>query len=179
MTLRDIPLIGMLSAVLISVQFGLRFIANVEFVTLLIIIYTLIFRKNTIYIIITFIAVQGLLYGFGLWWINYLYIWFILFVIATIFKKETSAIVWALISGFFGLSFGALCSIPYFFIGLSSGKLENGINSAIAYWINGIPFDIIHGVSNFIIALIFFKPLHKLLYYLYNKVYIGQQNTIS
>lgn len=169
MNLRDIPLIGMLSAILLTIQVTLAFLPNIELVSLLIIIYTLIFKQKTIYIITVFVFVQGLLYGFGLWWINYLYVWFILFIVAILFKKETSPVSWALISGFYGLAFGALCSIPYFFIGLSSGTIENGFHTAFAYWINGIPFDIVHGISNFFIALFLFKPIYKLLDYLYNK----------
>ena len=174
MTLRNIPLIGMLSAVLLTVQVGLAFLPNVELISLLIIIYTLKKKKKTIYIIITFVLLQGLLYGFGLWWVNYLYVWFVLAIITRIFKKETSPISWALISGFYGLSFGALCSIPYFFIGLSNGTLESGFNTAFAYWINGIPFDLVHGISNFFIALVLFKPIYKLLDYLYKKFNIVQ-----
>lgn len=169
MNLRDIPLIGMLSAVLLTVQVALLFLPNIELISLLIIIYTLIFKKKTIYIITTFVLVQGLLYGFSLWWVNYLYVWFILSIITRLFKRETSSISWALISGFYGLLFGALCSIPYFFIGLSSGTVENGFHAAFAYWINGIPFDLVHGISNFFIALFLFKPIYKLLDYLYDK----------
>ena len=163
MTLKEIPLIGMLSAVLLVIQVTLGFLPNIELVSLLIIIYTLVLEKKVIYAISIFIVLEGLIYGFGLWWINYLYIWFILAFITYIFKKESSPIVWALISGFYGLSFGALCSIPYFFMGFSGGTLESGLNNALAYWISGIPFDLIHGISNFIIALFLFKPLHKLI----------------
>ena len=35
-----------------------------------------------------------------------------------------------------------MCSIPYLFIG--------GIHTAFAWWVSGIPFDMIHGVSNFV-----------------------------
>jgi len=38
-----------------------------------------------------------------------------------------------------------------------------GIFYGISYWIKGIPFDIIHGVSNFIIILSLFKPLRNML----------------
>ncbi len=178
MTLKDIPLIGMLSAVLMVVQVVLAFMPNVELVSLLIIIFTLVLKKKVIYVISIFIFLQGLMYGFGLWWINYLYIWFILALIAYVFRKETASIVWALISGFFGLAFGALCSVPYFFIGLSGGTLESGLNMAIAYIISGIPFDLIHGISNFIVALVLFKPLYKLINGFYNKYFNNQETRL-
>lgn len=171
MALKDIPLIGMLTAVLLVVQVALGFLPNIELVSLLIIIYTLVFKKNSFYIIGVFIILEGIIYGFGLWWINYLYIWFILALITYIFKKETSPVVWALISGFFGLSFGALCSIPYFFMGLANGTLQSGFNTALAYWISGIPFDLVHGIANFFVALLLFSPLYKLISRLKNVYY--------
>lgn len=175
MNLKEIPLIGMLSAILLVVQVVIGFIPNVELVSLLIIIYTLVLKKKVLYIISIFVFLQGLIYGFGLWWINYLYVWFILALITYIFRKEISPIIWALISGFFGLAFGILCSIPYFFIGLSGGTIESGINMAIAYVISGIPFDLIHGVSNFFVALVLFKPLYKIINGFYIKNFNGQE----
>ncbi len=155
MRIKDIVIIGMMSAILIAVQVALNFIPNIELVSLLIILYTLIFGRKAIYIIYVFVALEGFLYGFGLWWINYLYVWTILFFVVLILRKLRSPFLWAVISGFYGLSFGALCSIPYFITG--------GIPSGFAYWISGIPFDIAHGIGNFAVALVLFYPLYYML----------------
>lgn len=157
MKVKDIVLIGMLGALLVVVQVGLAVIPNVELVSILVIIYTLRYDKKAIYMIYIFALLEGLLYGFGLWWIMYLYVWTILSLITRLFRNNTSNIFWAILSGLYGLSFGALCSIPYFFIG--------GIHTAFAYWVSGIPFDITHCIGNFVIALVLFKPL----YYLFKK----------
>lgn len=169
MRTKDLVIIGMLGAILVAVQYTLAFLPNIELVSLLIITFTLILNKKTIYIICIFFLLEGLLFGFGLWWVNYLYIWFILYLITTILKKERSPFIWAIVSGCFGFSFGALCSIPYFFMGLAGGSLGNGFTSAFAYWISGIPFDLIHGISNYIIALFLFKPLFNILNRLNNQ----------
>jgi energy-coupling factor transport system substrate-specific component len=168
MRIKDIVIIGMLGALLFVVQVALRMIPNVELISFLIIIYTLVMNKKTLYIITVFIFLELFLYGFGLWWLNYLYIWFGLYGITRIFKKERSPFLWAIISGGFGFSFGALCAIPYFFMGLSGGTLRNGFQSAFAYWIAGIPFDIPHGIGNFLIALVLFKPVYTILNHLIN-----------
>ena len=58
--------------------------------------------------------------------------------------------------------YAALAAIYGFTFGLFFARFESifyGIGYAIPYWIRGIPFDIIHGVSNFIIVLVLFKPL--------------------
>jgi energy-coupling factor transport system substrate-specific component len=162
MKTKDIVLIGMLGALLVVVQVGLSALFNVELVSLLIMIYTLNFKKKTFYIIYVFVFIEGLLYGFGTWWIMYLYIWPILSFLTILFKNSNSSIFWAFLSGIYGLIFGALCSIVYLFIGGPSG--------ALAYWISGIPADMIHAIANFFIALFLFKPLNlifKQIKYLY------------
>jgi energy-coupling factor transport system substrate-specific component len=158
MRIKDIVIIGMMSAIMIAVQVVLGFLPNVELVSLLIILYTLIFGKKTAYIIYVFVAVEGIIYGFGLWWFNYLYVWAVLFLIVLLLRNARSPFLWAAVSGTFGLSFGILCSIPYFITG--------GIPSGLAYWTSGIPFDITHGISNFAITLVLFHPL----YYILDKV---------
>ena len=155
MKIKDITLIGIMSAVLIAVQVTLSFLPNIELVSLLIIVYTLVFGRKALYIIYVFVAVEGVIYGIGLWWINYLYVWTILFIIVMLLRKQHSPYFWACISGFYGLTFGALCAIPNLFL--------SGIGSAISYWIAGIPYDILHAVGNFAVALLLFYPLYQVM----------------
>ncbi|MGB8454509.1 MAG: hypothetical protein WCD89_19540 [Anaerocolumna sp.] len=169
MRIKDMVIIGMLGAILVAVQFILSFLPNIELVSFLIIIYTLVLRKKSLYIITVFVLVEGFLYGFSFWWINYLYIWFVLYALAMVFRKERSPLLWAVISGGFGISFGALCALPYFFMGLSGGTIRTGFQSAFAYWIAGIPYDIPHGIANFVLALVLFKPMYKILNLLINR----------
>jgi energy-coupling factor transport system substrate-specific component len=158
MKIKDIALIGMMSAILVAVQVALSFLPNIELVSILIIIYTLVFGRKALYIIYVFVAVEGIIYGIGLWWINYLYVWTVLFLIAMLLRKQHSPYIWAIISGFYGLTFGALCAIPNLFL--------SGIGSAISYWLAGIPFDILHAIGNFVVALLLFHPL----YYIMDKI---------
>jgi energy-coupling factor transport system substrate-specific component len=171
MRVRDIAIIGMLGALLVAVQIGLSFLPNIELVSILIIVYTITLMKKTTYIISIFIILEVLIYGFGPWSINYLYVWFILYLISMIFRKEKSPLLWAILSGLYGLSFGALCAIPYFFIGSIGNTITNGFNMAFAYWINGIPFDILHGIANFFVTFTLFNPLYKILNLLTHKNY--------
>ncbi|HWR23315.1 MAG TPA: hypothetical protein VN366_07535 [Feifaniaceae bacterium] len=153
-SVRGVALMGVLGALLILVQVGLAVLPNIELVSLLIILYTLIFGKRAFIPVFIFILAEGLLYGFGLWWLNYLYVWPILAAVALLFQKQRSPVFWAIVSAAYGLCFGALCAIPYLFIG--------GPPSAFAYWVQGIPFDVLHCVGNGIAALLLFKPLLKL-----------------
>ena len=75
---RDIALMGMMAAALEAAKFALSFLPNVELVTLLIILYTLYFGKKVLPVIAVFVLLEGCRYGFGLWWVMYLYAWPIL-----------------------------------------------------------------------------------------------------
>ena len=133
----------------------MSFLPNIEPVSTLIILYTLIYKKRVFPVIYTFVLLEGVLFGFGIWWISYLYIWSILALIALAFQKLDSAILWAVISGSFGLLFGALCAIPYL--------ISGGPGAAFAYWAAGIPYDILHCLGNFVLTLILYRPLLNLL----------------
>lgn len=154
-SVKDIVIIAMMSTILFTVQIAIAALPNIELVSLLVIIYTLVFRWRTLLIIYIFAILQGLVYGFGPWWIMYLYVWTILFLIVTLLRNNTSVIIWAFVSGIYGLIFGALCSLVYFFLG--------GLKTVIAFWIAGLQFDIVHGIANFVICLVLFKPLYLLL----------------
>lgn len=152
MKAKEIVLFGMLGSLLLVVQIGLAFLPNIELISLLIIIYTIKYKKKALYIIYLFALLEGLYYGFGVWWIMYLYVWTVLWLVTMLFRKNTYPLVWAFVSGCFGLGFGALCSIPYFFIG--------GMHMGIAYWISGIPFDITHCIGNVVVTLFLYKPIN-------------------
>ncbi|MFT3983497.1 MAG: hypothetical protein QM697_06300 [Lachnospiraceae bacterium] len=151
----EIVLYGILAALLIAVQVGLAFLPNIELVSVLIIVYTLAIGKKVFYPLYTFVLVEGLLYGYGIWWINYLYVWAVLVIVVLFLKEQESPVVWMTVAGLFGLLFGALTAIPYFFIG--------GVQMAWAYFLNGIPFDLLHGAGNCVTTLILYKPLRNLM----------------
>jgi energy-coupling factor transport system substrate-specific component len=153
--IRDIAIIGMMSAVLVAVQLALSFLPNIELVSLLIILFALIFGWKTLYIIYIFITVEGLLFGFGIWWFSWLYIWPVLFIITKIFHRVHSFYYWAVISGIFGLSFGALYAITIVVL--------DGPSAGFGAWVQGIIFDLVHGIGNFGVALVLFKPLYFVL----------------
>ena len=146
---------GLLSSILLIGQVGMAFLPNIEPVTTLLILYTLTYKKHVFYIIYTFVLLEGIIYGFGIWWVSYLYIWSILALIVLALQKIDSAILWAIISGVYGLSFGVLCAVPYL--------ISGGPGAAFAYWTSGIPYDITHCIGNFVLTLILYKPLLHIL----------------
>ncbi len=157
---------ALLSAILLIGQVSMSYLPNIEIVSLLVYIYTQIYRKKAFLIIYVFVFLEGCIYGFGLWWFGYLYIWSILALSVLLSKKQqTSVVTTSIILGAYGLSFGFLYSIPYFFAG--------GWAAGFSYWISGIPFDLLHCGGNIALSLVCYKPLFTLIGRLYH---IHQKN---
>ena len=162
LTIRETVLFGVLGALTFGLQVVMGPLPNIEPVSLLVILFAVTFGWKCLYPVYTFVAMEILFYGFSLWNIYYLYIWAILAVLAIFLRRQTHSLVWALVSGGFGLLFGALCGIADVFIG--------GFAYAAVKWVSGIPFDLLHCGGNFVIALILFKPLGTLLQNLYLRI---------
>ncbi len=154
MKTKDIVLCGLLAAVVFVLQVALGFLPNIEPVSILIIVFTLVLGRKTLLIIYTFALLEGIFYGFGIWWVMYLYVWTILYFIVRMMKKNQSVVIWAVVGGGFGLAFGALCAIPY--------AIAGGIGAGIAWWTAGLLFDIFHGIGNFFIILVLFRPVYNI-----------------
>ena len=157
MKIRDITLIGILSASITASKLALSFIPNVELVTLLFMVYTVVFGiRKSLFISVIFTITEIFIYGFSTWLLVYFIIWPMLILITGLGEsKVKSEYGYALIGGVFGYSFGAFFAVfESIFYGLAYGW---------AYWIKGIPFDLIHGTSNFIVIVMLYKPLLNIL----------------
>ena len=150
-------------AVIEACKLTMQSLPNIEMTSFFIILFTLRYPRLTLYAIPVFTLIEGVVYGFGLWWVMYLYAWPLLTFVTRAFSRADSAFFWAVVSGVFGLLFGALCALPYFFIGFVSGGVSQGFTQMFAWWIAGIPFDLIHGVSSFVIMLVLYRPISLLL----------------
>ena len=151
LTVRDITIMALMVAIIEVSKVALAQVPNVELTSFWIIMFTLYFGPRIFYVVPVFILIEGLMYGFGLWWIMYLYAWPLLAVAVLLLRKMNTAWDWSFVSGLFGLLFGFLCAIPYIF--------TSGFAGAVAWWIAGIPWDLVHGIANFIIMLVLYKPM--------------------
>ena len=161
LTTKDIALIGIMVAVIEVCKVSIAWIPNVELTSFWLIMFTLYFGCKVVYVVPVFIILEGFLYGINLWWVMYLYAWPLLSILTMCLKKKETAWNLAILSGIFGLSFGFLCSFPYIVIGSVEGGIMSGLRTGFVWWVAGIPWDIVHGVSNFIIMLIFYHPVKR------------------
>ncbi len=158
LTIQDIALMGMMVAVIEACKVAMAFLPNIELTSFWIILFTLLFQWRILFVIPVFILVEGAMYGFGLWWVMYLYAWPLLALVVYICREQESLWFWSFLSAMFGFSFGFLCAFPYVVIGMAD-SIRSGLHAGFVWWVAGIPFDIAHGVGNFVLMAVLYKPV--------------------
>lgn len=149
----------MLGALTFAAKVAMAGLPNIEPVSLFVMVFAAVFGLKCLYPIYVYVVMEFLFYGLHLWSINYLYVWALLALAAYLLRRVRNPLIWAVLSGAFGLFFGFLCAPVQIFAG--------GLEFAVSWWISGIPFDLAHCVGNFVVALVLFVPLRNLLKRLY------------
>lgn len=156
MNIKKLTRIAMLSAILYLSKVAFEFIPNVELVTMLTMIYAMVFGAEAYLVVTVFNFFELIQWGFGTWWFSYLYVWPLLCLITILLKRfiREEFLIWAVVAGGYGLIFGSLFALFY---------LPMDPHYVLSYWISGLPWDVAHGVANFIVMLVLGKPLYRLL----------------
>ncbi len=160
-TISDIALIGVMTAVIVVCKEVMSFLPNIELVSFWVIMFTLFFGRKILFVIPVFVLIEGCLYGMGLWWIMYLYAWPLLALIVYLNRRQESVWFWSLLSGFYGLFFGFLCAVPYVVIGITDRGIRGGLYAGFTWWVAGIPWDVIHCIGNFAVMLTLYHPVRS------------------
>lgn len=153
--LRELLELSLLAALMFGAKVAMSFLPNVHLGAVLLIAATLRFGPKAFYMAFVYVMLEGLCYGFGMWWVSYVYIWPLLVLCVLPLRKGRSWIVLSIVGALHGYAFGALCAIPWAVVG--------GIRAGFSYWIAGIPFDLIHGTGNLVLCLVLLRPLDRLL----------------
>lgn len=144
--IKEITLFGLLGALMYVSKIVLDVLPNIHLIGVIVVVTTIVFRAKALYPLYTFVFLTGLLNGFNLWWIPYLYIWTVLWgavMLLPKFKsKKVAAVVYAIVCSLHGFLYGTLYA-P--FQALAFGLDFKG---TVAWIAAGLPFDAIHGVSN-------------------------------
>ena len=152
LTIREITVFGMLGGIMYASKLIMELIPNVHLLGVFTIAYTVVYRKKALYPIYTYVILNGILCGFAAWWVPYLYLWTILWGVVMILPehmpKKVRPVVYMSVCAAHGFLFGTLYA--------PAQALLFGLNfdGMIAWIIAGLPWDAIHGVSNFFCGIL-------------------------
>lgn len=152
---QEIVILGLLGAVLFVGKMALAGLANIEPVSLLVMVYAVVLGRKALFPVYIYVALECIVWGINLWTLSYLYVWPLLAAAAWLLRRMESPVGWAVLSGTFGACFGALCALMYLPV--------EGWQFALSWWVSGIPFDLLHCGGNFVMALVLFHPLRRVL----------------
>ena len=150
LTVREIAVFSMLGAILFASKLVMEALPNIHILGVLIMAITLVYRAKALYPIYLYVMMNGLYAGFNPWWIPYLYIWTILWGATMLLPKKmpraVAPVVYAAVCGLHGFAFGTLYT--------PAQVIMFGYNfeQTLLYMAQNIPFDLIHGVSNLVLA---------------------------
>lgn len=151
-TTKEIAVCGMFGALMYASKVIMEFLPNVHLIGVFTIALTVVYRKKALYPIYIFVLLTGLFGGFSTWWIPYLYLWTVLWGVTMLLPQtippKIRPIVYMLVCSAHGFLYGTLYA--------PAQALLFGLNfkGMIAWIIAGLPFDCIHGISNFICGLL-------------------------
>ena len=146
LTIRETAVFGMLGGVMYASKLVLDVLPNIHLLGMFTMAFTLVYRKKALYPIYTYVLLLGIFNGFSFWWVPHLYVWTILWAITLVLPQKAPPLLYMIICAVHGFLYGIMCApAQAFFFGLDR-------NSTLAWIAAGIPFDLIHGVSNFFCA---------------------------
>jgi len=158
LTTNRLAVFGLMGALMYASRQAMAVLPNIHLIGVFIVVLTVVYGKLALYPLYTFVLLEGLLAGFGTWWLPYLYIWTVLWgavmLLPKNMKPQTAAVVYALVCACHGFLYGVLYAPAQ---ALIFGLSWEGMLAWIA---SGFTFDLIHGFSNLVCGVMI-MPLVK------------------
>ncbi len=151
-TTREIVIFAMLGAVMYASKLIMEFAPNIHLIGVFTIAFTVVYRKKALYPIYIYVLMTGIFNGFATWWIPYLYVWTALWgavmLLPVNIPKKVQPVLYMLVCAAHGFLYGTLYAPAQALLyGLTFPKM-------IAWIVAGLPFDCIHGISNFFCGIL-------------------------
>ena len=161
LTIREICIFAMLGALMFALKKAMEGIPNIHFNAVLIVVYTIVYRRKALYPIYIYVFLDGVTQGFSQFWVPYLYLWTLLWAAVMLLPKKmplwVSVIVYGVVCSLHGFLFGTLWA-PY-----QALTYHYNLKQTLAWIATGFPFDCIQGAGNLVSGLTLVVPLSKAL----------------
>lgn len=150
LTVKEITIFGMLGALMYASKIALEFLPNIHLLGMFTIAFTVVYRKKALYPIYTYVLLLGIFSGFAAWWVPHIYLWTVLWALAMLLPRnlspKTAPFVYMALCAAHGFLYGTLYAPSQAILfGLD-------VHGTIAWIIAGLPWDILHGITNFFLG---------------------------
>ena len=142
----------MLGAVMYASKIIMEMAPDIHLLGVFIVAFTVVYRKKALYPIYVFVLLSGMFCGFAGWWLPYLYIWTVLWAMVMLLPKnmpkKICPVVYMTVCALHGFLYGTLYApVQAVLYGLN-------FKGMVAWIAAGLPFDLIHGISNFFCGIL-------------------------
>lgn len=160
LTIKEIAVFGMLGSMMYASKIIMELIPNVHLIGVFTVALTVVYRKKALYPIYTYVLLNGICCGFAAWWIPYLYLWTVLWGAVMLLPKKMperiQPFVYMSVCAAHGFLFGTLYApVQAILYGL-------GLKGMILWIIAGLPWDVVHGISNFFCGMLIMPIVYAL-----------------
>lgn len=152
LTTRELTVFAMLGATMYASKIIMEFAPNIHLLGVFTIAFTIVYKKKALYPIYIYVFLLGLFNGFAAWWIPHLYLWTVLWAAVMLMPKKIpkkiQPFIYMIVCAMHGFLYGVLYA--------PAQALLYGLNlKGMTAWIlAGLPWDGIHGVSNFFCGIL-------------------------
>ena len=150
--IRELVIFAMLGALMFALKLVMEPFPNIHLVGIVVVAMTAVYRSKALYPLYLFVFLFGLYYGFSQWWLPYLYIWTLLWgavmLVPQRLSDRTKNIMYIVLCGLHGFLYGTLYAPAQALL------MGFDFKMTIAWIINGLPFDLIHGASNLVCGIL-------------------------
>lgn len=152
LNIRETAVFALLGALMYASKVIMEILPNVHLLGVFVVAITVAYRKKALYPIYIYVFLNGLFSGFSMWWIPYLYIWTLLWGAVMLLPKniptKARPIIYMSVCALHGFLFGTLYApAQAIMFGLD-------FKATVAWIAAGLPWDFVHGVSNFICGIL-------------------------
>ena len=147
LTTRELTVFAMLGAVMYASKVILEFAPNIHLLGVFTIAFTIVYRKKALYPIYIYVLLHGMFSGFSAWWVPYLYLWTVLWGFVMLLPKKMPRLIQPIV-------YMAVCAVHGFLFGTLYAPVQAvlfglSLEGMAAWIVAGLPWDFLHGVSNF------------------------------
>lgn len=149
---REMAVFAMLGSIMYASKIIMEIAPNIHLLGVFTIAFTLVYRRKALYPIYIYVILNGIFCGFASWWLPYLYLWTVLWSVVMLLPvempKKIRPFVYMGVCAAHGFLYGTLYApAQAILFGLS-------FRSALAWIAAGLPWDCIHGISNFFCGIL-------------------------